>query len=119
MAGPPPQTNQANIKMLERMQDAILSLVPKDDRQSWLRSQALTVSIDWFQVRWLLEEQAARSIPTPFLVLLVFWLTIVFASVGLFAPLNPTAVVALLLCSMAVPGGIAMIMELDSPFTGP
>ncbi len=55
------------------------------------------------------------SIPMPFLILLMFWLGVVFASFGLFAPLNATAIAALLLCSMAVSGGIVMILELDSP----
>ena len=59
----------------------------------------------------------SNSIPMPFLFLLMFWLAVVFASFGLFAPLNGTAIAALLLCSMAVSGGIVMILELDSPFS--
>jgi hypothetical protein len=118
MAGEPPQTNEATAGMLEAMQDAILSLAPADERHTWLRSQALTLSGGLFEARWLLEQQAGSTIPMPFLVLLIFWLAIVFASFGLFAPLNSTAVAALLLCSMAVSGGITMILELDSPFSG-
>jgi hypothetical protein len=51
----------------------------------------------------------------PFLVLLMFWLALVFASFGLFAPRNATAIATLILCSMAVSGGIVMILEFDSP----
>jgi hypothetical protein len=118
MAGEPPQTNEATAAMLEAMQDAILSIAPSDEKHSWLRMQALTLSGSLFEARWLLEQQAGSTIPMPFLVLLIFWLAIVFASFGLFAPLNGTAIAALLLCSMAVAGGITMILELDSPFSG-
>jgi hypothetical protein len=54
----------------------------------------------------------------PFLILLIFWLAIVFASFGLFAPANPTAIIALLLCAVAVSGEIVLIEELDNPLTG-
>jgi hypothetical protein len=65
-----------------------------------------------------LAEKAGSSIPLPFLVLLILWLAIVFFSFGLFAPLSGTAITILCLCSMAVAGGITMILELDSPLSG-
>jgi uncharacterized membrane protein len=52
------------------------------------------------------------------LILLIFWLAIVFASFGLFAPANPTTIVVLFLCSLAVSGGIVLIEELDNPQSG-
>jgi hypothetical protein len=117
-AGEPPQTDEATAEMLETMQNAILALAPTDEMHRWLRSEALALTDSLSQARWLLAEQAGRSIPVPFLILLIFWLTIVFASFGLFAPLNGTAVVSLCLCSMAVSGGIMVILELDLPFSG-
>ena len=117
-SGEPSRSSEATVAMMETTQDAILSLVPADEGHRWLRSQALTLSDGLLQARWLLAEQEASSIPFPFLVLLIFWLTIVFASFGLFAPRNGTAIVVLCLCSMAVSGGITMILELGSPFSG-
>ena len=104
--------------MLEAAQDAIVSLAPTDERQRWLRSQALTLSDGLSQARWLLATQSDSSIPLPFLILLIFWLAIVFASFGLFAPRNITAFAVLCLCSIAVSGGITMILELDSTLSG-
>jgi hypothetical protein len=118
VVGVPTQGDEATIEMLESMQDAFLSLTPTDDLHKWLRSQALTLSDGLSQARWLLVQQTGNSIPLPFLVLLIFWLAIVFGSFGLFAPLNTTALATLCLCSMAVSGGIAMILELGSPFSG-
>jgi len=78
----------------------------------------VTLSSNLIQARWSLEIRSGHSIPVPFLVLLIFWLAIVFASFGLFAPANSTAIVVLLLCSLAVSGGIVLIEELDNPLTG-
>lgn len=54
----------------------------------------------------------------PFLVLLIFWVTIIFLSFGLFAPPNATVIATLFLCALSVSGAIFMIMELDRPFGG-
>jgi hypothetical protein len=118
VAGEPPQTDEATAEMLEAMQDAILALAPTDEMHRWLRSKTLALTENLSQARWLLAEQAGNSIPVPFLIMLVFWLTIVFASFGLFAPLNGTAIASLCLCSMAVSGGIMVILELDLPISG-
>ncbi|CAI8781782.1 DUF4239 domain-containing protein [Pseudomonas sp. IT-P253] len=116
--GEPSQSTDATVRMMERTQESILLLVPTDPRQRWLRSQALTLSDEVLQARWLLAEQHANNIPMPFLTLLIFWLSLVLASFGLFAPRNATTITALCLCSVAVAGGILMILELDSPFSG-
>jgi hypothetical protein len=104
--------------MLEGVQDALLALAPANERQKYLHTLCLTLSSQLIQARWALEIRAGHSIPVPFLVLLIFWLAIVFASFGLFAPANPTAMIALLLCSIAVAGGIVLIEDLDNPGSG-
>ena len=62
-------------------------------------------------MRWLLFAQRGSSIPTPFLVVLVFWLMIIFASFSLFAPPNATVIVTLLVCALSVAGAIFLILE--------
>jgi Protein of unknown function (DUF4239) len=98
--------------------DKIQELTPQNDVQRSLQSEALKMSIDIGQARLLLFEQSGRSIPMPFLVLLIFWVTIIFLSFGLFAPRNATVVVTLFLCALSVSGSIFLIMELDRPFAG-
>ena len=104
--------------MLESVQDEILDLEPKNPQQNYLRTLSLTLTSSIIQARWSLETLTGQSIPVPFLILLVFWLSIVFASFGMFAPPNPIAIVMLLLCSIAVSGGIYFIEELDNPASG-
>jgi ABC-type amino acid transport system permease subunit len=116
--GQPQPTSETAIVMLESVQDALLALTPTNERQKHLRTLCLTLSSQLINARWALEVRAGYSVPVPFLILLIFWLTLVFASFGLFAPPNPTTVIALLLCSIAVAGGIGLIEDLDNPGSG-
>src|SRR5271155_2195557 len=102
----------------QNIYDEIEELSPQDDVQRSIKDQALKMGVDIGQMRWVLFEQGGSSIPMPFLVLLVFWVTIIFLSFGLFAPANGTVIAALFLCALSVSGAIFMIMELDRPFGG-
>lgn len=116
--GQPQPSSETAIGMLESVQDALLALTPTNERQKYLHTLCLTLSSQLINARWALEIRAGHSIPVPFLVLLIFWLALVFASFGLFAPPNPTTLIALLLCSIAVAGGIVLIEDLDNPSAG-
>ncbi|MFL6538592.1 MAG: hypothetical protein ACJ8JD_10490 [Chthoniobacterales bacterium] len=111
-------TSDQTIELLETVQDGLMALKPNGFRQEYLRTLCITLSSTMIQARWGLETHAGHSIPIPFLVLLIFWLAIVFASFGLFAPANPTTMVALVLCAIAVAGGIFLIEDLDNPGGG-
>jgi hypothetical protein len=108
-----PRPNRA-----EALYDAIQDLSPKNDVQRSLQTQALTMTIDLGQTRWLLFEQSGTSIPGAFLVVLVFWLSVIFAGFGLFAPRNTTVMIAFIVGSLSVAGAIFLILELDQPFQG-
>ena len=98
--------------------DKIQRLSPQNEAQRSLKAQALGISTDLGRTRWLLFEQAGSSISTPFLVVVVFWLTIIFVSFGLFAPPNATVIAILFVCALSVSGAIYLILELDQPFDG-
>jgi len=99
--------------------EQIQQLSPQNEGQRSLRGEALRTAVELSQIRWLLfEQRAASSIPMPFLVVVVFWLGIIFASFGLYAPLNATVVVTLCVCALSLSGAIFLILELDRPFEG-
>lgn len=98
--------------------DKIQELTPRTDAQRSLQAQAESTAISLGQTRWLLFEQNGTSISTPFLVVVVFWLSILFVSFGLFAPRNATALITLLVSAISVAGAIFLILELDHPFGG-
>jgi hypothetical protein len=103
---------------METIQRKLLDLVPQNDAQRWLKSTALQLSSDIAEARWLVVEQAGSSIQWPFLTILVFWLAVIFASFGLFAPRNGSVIAALLLCALSVAGSIYLIVEMDQPYGG-
>ncbi|MGO9604571.1 MAG: hypothetical protein ACLQAT_14480 [Candidatus Binataceae bacterium] len=102
----------------EVLYDMIEALSPNNDAQRSLKAQALQLAIEILKTRWLLFEQSGRSISTPFLIVVVFWLTVIFMSFGLFAPHNATVVATFLVCALSVSGAIFLIIELDWPFQG-
>src|SRR5262249_58989857 len=57
-------------------------------------------------------------IPTPFLVILVLWLVIIFASFSLFSDLNVTVFTCLSLFALSASCAIFLILELSQPFSG-
>ena len=104
---------------IEAIQDKLRQLSPRNDAQRWLQSRALEISSEIAEGRWLLIEQLGqRTLPMPFFVLMVFWLTIIFASFGLFSPRNATVITVLLICALSAAGSLFLIIELDTPYQG-
>ncbi len=54
----------------------------------------------------------------PFLVILVAWLTIIFASFSLFADNNRTTIAAFFVFALSAAASLFLILELSQPFTG-
>ena len=102
----------------EGVQDKLRQLSPRTDAQRVLQSQALSLSGELAETRWLLIAEADSSIPTLLLAMLVFWIAIIFLSFALFAPRNATVLVTLLICALSVSGSVFLMLELNSPFGG-
>jgi hypothetical protein len=93
-------------------------LSPTNESQRSLQARAIQVSTDIAQTRLLLFAQTDNSIPMPFLVVLIFWLTIIFASFSLFAQPNAIVIGSLLVFALSAAGAIYLILELGQPFAG-
>jgi len=102
----------------QEIEARIMNLLPQTDAQRRLQSQALQISSDIMETRWLILGELGRSVPMPFLLVVVFWLTIIFGSFGLLAPRNITLVAVLFLCGLSVAGSIFLILEMTRPFEG-
>jgi hypothetical protein len=94
------------------------ALTPKDSLQSAIKEQVVDLIKITSRTRWQLVAEEGSAIPMPFLVVLVFWLSVLFASFGLFAPRNATVITAFVVCAMSVAGAVFLILELDQPFEG-
>jgi hypothetical protein len=102
----------------EILYDRIQELSPKDDAQRSTKALALNLVMSVGQTRWLMIEQSTNSVSVSMLVVLIFWLTIIFISFGLYAPRNATVVVSLLVSAVSVCGAIFLILEMYSPYAG-
>jgi len=103
---------------MELVQAKLRELTPVTEAQRQLLAQAQQISGELLQFRWLVIEQTQNSLPTPFLVMLLFWLTMLHMSFGLFAPRNATVILVLLLCALSVSGAIFLILEMNHPLSG-
>ena len=81
-------------------------LSPQSDSQRSLQSRAIQISTELAQTRLLLFAQRENSIPMPFLVVLIFWITILFTSFSLFAEPNPIIIGSLVIFALSATGAI-------------
>jgi len=102
----------------EGIQAAIRGFAPRTDTQRLLQSQALQISSDLAQMRWMLIEQRQKTLPTTLLVVLIFWLAMLFTSFGLFAPRNATVLAVLCISALSVSGALFLILEMNTPLEG-
>jgi hypothetical protein len=111
-------SNPATYELLQRLEDMLLILKPPNPRDQWWLAQAMALAAKIGDARWMIAQQVGQGTPKAFVALLVFWLALLFASFGLFAPPNLTSAVTLTLCALAVAGAVTMFLELEQGFGG-
>ena len=103
---------------LQGLQAVLAKLAPATEAQKSLVARIQQQVEEISQTRWMAYEQTSNTIPVAFLAVLISWLTMMFASFGLFAPRNATALTALFLGAFAVATAIFLIEEMTQPFGG-
>src|SRR5262245_30499449 len=103
---------------MEGLGQRIRALTPQNDAQRAMQSKALGILDGVSEARWVAIEHEDNTTPTPFLVVMVFWLTAMFLSFGLFSPHNTVAVVALFLGAASLSAAVFLIEELYTPLEG-
>lgn len=104
--------------IIETIQRQLLDLSPQNDTQRWLKATALQITNEIAEARWLVFEQTGSAIQWPFLVILIFWLAVIFASFGLFAPRNGSVISVLFICALSAAGALFLIVQMDQPYSG-
>ena len=107
-----------NAREQDSLYDQLQALVPANDSQRRLQAQALALAIEIGHTRWLMFEQKTTPLPTPLLGMLVFWLTLLFISFGMFVRPNAVVVISLFFSAMALAGAIFLIAEMYQPYGG-
>jgi hypothetical protein len=110
--------NPSTYELLQQVEDSLLALKPANPRDQWWLGQGMILASKIGDARWVLAQQVGQGTPKAFVALLVFWLTLLFASFALFAPPNFTSAATLTLCALAVSAAIGMILELEQGLGG-
>jgi hypothetical protein len=103
---------------VEEIENQILRLSVENDAQRWVKGEALKLTEEVVKTRWRVLGTSGGSVPRPFLVVVIFWLTVTFASFGLYAPRNATVISVLFVAALSVAAAVFLILELDGPFDG-
>jgi len=103
---------------IETVRDKIRDLMPKNDNQRQLQTQALQTTDETLAALLQLLEQSQSDLPTFFVVVLIAWLSALFTSFGILAPPNATAYGALLVCAVSISCAVFLILELNRPLQG-
>jgi hypothetical protein len=117
-AGAVPKNVIEKLTRTDDIQTAIMSLSPLTEAQRQLKSRAEQINYDISQLRWMLFENQQKTIPTPLVVVVLFWLTMLFISFGLFAARNLTVVITMFISAMSVSAALFIILEMSTPFEG-
>ena len=113
-----PEANAVPDAGAEAVLSKLQELAPHDDGQRARRDRALQVGLDLARIQLLLFAQPANAISTPFITVLVLWLTFIFATFSIYARANPLIAVVLFVCALSASSAIFLILDLDRPFGG-
>lgn len=96
--------------------DKLLALTPRNEAERQMQTKAIQLGGELAQTR-IFFAQSGNVIPTPFLIVLVCWVAIIFVSFGLFAQPNLTIVAALFFSALSASSAIFLILDLSHPFS--
>jgi hypothetical protein len=103
---------------MEKLLEKIRALKPQSEAQRALQGQALQLGHEMMLSRWLQIEQAQTTLPKAFLVIVLFWLTMLYMTFGLLAPRNATVIAVMLIGALSLATAMFLIVEMNRPMAG-
>lgn len=93
----------------KRFSATIYQLPNATEQQRQFRKQIDDVISRGAQARLHLYTDSGSTLPVPFLVLLIFWLAVIFASYSILGAINPTVMVFVALFALSAAGALFLI----------
>jgi hypothetical protein len=112
------QEHAQTVKMLGDLEDRLRAFTPQTEVQRAARTSALQLAGDLKRTSRLLMVQESSQTPRSFLTVVVFWLSLLFLSFAIFAPLNATVLAAIIAGAFSVSMAVNLIFDMDHPFEG-
>lgn len=104
--------------LAEQLHHAIEALAPANDAQRSLKPRIMQASNDIARTRLLIFADGDKPVLTPFMLILIVWLTVIFTSFGLFVEPGAIAWTALLIFALSVSSALFLVSDLSQPFKG-
>lgn len=106
------------VQMLDDIEDRLRVLTPQTEIERLARSSALQLAGELKRTNRLLTVQESGRTPRPFLVVVIFWVSVLFVSYTIFAPFNATVIATMLVAALSVSIAVNLIFDMDQPFLG-
>ena len=103
---------------IQEVYDQLRALAPKDEEHRIMQSEALGLLRNLAQLRWLIIAQRASTILQPLLFVMIFWMTSIFVSWGMFSGANTISVTTFFVAALCVSSAVFLILELYTPYSG-
>jgi hypothetical protein len=114
-----PQANAFTARSVaEQIYDAIEALSPANDAQRLLKPRIEQAAGDIARARLLMFADVDTPIQRPFLLILVFWLTVIFVSFSLFVEPGAVIAIAILIFALSIASALFLVADLSRPFAG-
>ena len=107
-----------SVTTLNEIQDRLRSLAPQDDVGREARASGLRMIEDLKQNSRLLAIQIGARTPHFFLIVVIFWLSVLFFSYAVFAPPNAAVVIAFAVAAFSIAAAVNLIVDMEHPFAG-
>ena len=104
--------------LAEQINGAIALLSPANDAQRALKRRIEEASAEIARTRLLMFADGGAAIPIPFLLILIFWLAVVFASYSLYVEPGRIVIAALLVFALSISSALFLVADLSQPFIG-
>ena len=104
--------------LLEAVGTSLREIRLTDDQQVALWNDSRQLYRQAVQQRWVVVDASGGTIPTPVIVTMIGWLTIIFASFGYRAPRNAVVIVSFILAALLISATLFLILDMDAPTTG-
>ncbi len=105
-------------RMLDKIGEQLLALDPPDLIHKRIAAEARARFDHLIDQRWKLIEEASGETAGPLYLVMVLWLTVIFASFGLTAPRNMLVFIIVALCAGSLASVEFVILDLSTPFSG-
>ncbi len=114
----PAADHSRTVQMLDEIQDQLRAFGAQTDADRLARKAALNLVADLKKNSRLLAIQQGNQTSRPFFIVMIFWLSVLFLSYGVFASPNATVIVAMSVAAFSIAAAMNLIVDMDHPFAG-